>query len=292
MPLPISISKTLSIRDCGLDEYWLQDQIYSNPSVLGLGDLEVVRREKQQSSGGKLDLLLKDPEDDTMYEVEVMLGATDESHIIRTIEYWDLEKRRWPQRQHYAVLVAESVTRRFFNVVQLLSLSIPIVAIQANVIEADGKRILHFAKVLDAYEEPEEEAATSAESYDESWWKTRSAANLETARALMKAILPVYGNLELGYAKNYVAVRVANSFFNQFRLHARSGNKSLLNFWVNSSAAEEVAHDLDLLGLSATPKKSWKEQRQIVVLLDQRSIEANPAQFQKIAGLVKECWEI
>ena len=114
----------------------------------------MVRREKQQSSGGKLDILLKDPENDTMYEVEVMLGATDESHIIRTIEYWDIEKRRWPQRQHFAVLVAEDVTRRFFNVVQLLSLSIPIIAIQANVIEANGTRILHFAKVLDAYEEP------------------------------------------------------------------------------------------------------------------------------------------
>ena len=49
-----------------------------------------------------------------MYEVEVMLGETDETHIIRTIEYWDHEKRRWPQRQHFAVLVAETITRRFF----------------------------------------------------------------------------------------------------------------------------------------------------------------------------------
>ena len=44
-----------------------------------------------------LDILLKDPQDDTMFEVEVMLGETDETHIIRTIEYWDNEKRRWPQ---------------------------------------------------------------------------------------------------------------------------------------------------------------------------------------------------
>jgi hypothetical protein len=132
MPDDISISKTLSIRECGKDEYWLQDQIAADPSILGLGDLELVRREKHQSSGGRLDVLLKDPEDDTMYEVEVMLGGTDESHIIRTIEYWDLEKRRYPQRQHFAVLVAESITRRFFNVIQLLSLSIPIIAVQAK----------------------------------------------------------------------------------------------------------------------------------------------------------------
>ncbi len=41
-----------------------------------------------------------------MYEIEVQLGETDPSHIIRTIEYWDLVKRKWPQRQHFAVLVA------------------------------------------------------------------------------------------------------------------------------------------------------------------------------------------
>src|SRR5215470_15968547 len=117
----ISISKSLRIRECGFDEYWLQDQIAANPSILGLGELEVVRREKLQSSGGKLDILLKDPEDDSMFEIEVMLGETDETHIIRAIEYWDLEKRRWPQRQHFAVLVAEHINRRFFNVIHLLS---------------------------------------------------------------------------------------------------------------------------------------------------------------------------
>lgn len=104
----VAIGKTLRIREKGLDEFWLQDQIAANPGRLGLGDLEVISRERQHSSGGRLYLLLKDPEDDSMYEVEVMLGETDESHIIRTLEYWDNEKRRWPQRQHFAVLVAES----------------------------------------------------------------------------------------------------------------------------------------------------------------------------------------
>ncbi len=55
-----------------------------------------------------------------------MLGETDASHIIRTIEYWDLERRRWPKRPHTAVLVAENMERRFFNVIQLLTFTIPI----------------------------------------------------------------------------------------------------------------------------------------------------------------------
>ena len=49
------------------------------------------------------------------------MGATDEAHIIRTIEYWDLERTRFPQYEHVAVLVAEDVTSRFLNVVALFN---------------------------------------------------------------------------------------------------------------------------------------------------------------------------
>ena len=112
----VALAQQISLREAGLDEYWLQRQITENPACLGLGDLETISTERRQSSGGRLDILLKDPADDAMYEVEVMLGETDETHIIRTIEYWDNEKRIWPLRQHFAVLVAEQINRRFFNV--------------------------------------------------------------------------------------------------------------------------------------------------------------------------------
>ena len=84
--------KKLYLRNAFKDEYWLQDRIFENPSRLGLGDLTAVQKEKKQSSGGKLDILLKDPEDNSMYEVEVMLGDTDPSHIIRTIDTGILRK--------------------------------------------------------------------------------------------------------------------------------------------------------------------------------------------------------
>ena len=80
------ISETVSLQSLGLDEAWLQTQIWENPSCLGLGELEAVRKECVVSSEGRLDILLKNPIDDSMYEVETMLGATDPSHIIRTIE--------------------------------------------------------------------------------------------------------------------------------------------------------------------------------------------------------------
>jgi hypothetical protein len=51
--------------------------------------------ERKQPRAGRLDLLFQD-ENNRRYCVELQLGKTDESHIIRTIEYWDLEKKRYP----------------------------------------------------------------------------------------------------------------------------------------------------------------------------------------------------
>ena len=61
----IEIAQFISIREAGFDEYWLQNQIFENPACLGLGELEAIAKERQQSSGGRLDILLKNSEDDS-----------------------------------------------------------------------------------------------------------------------------------------------------------------------------------------------------------------------------------
>lgn len=94
-------------------EKWVQDLIANDPSILNLGDLVMRDRERIQPRAGRLDLLLQDPETKRRYEVELQLGETDEAHIIRTIEYWDIERKRYPQYDHCAVLIAEDITSRF-----------------------------------------------------------------------------------------------------------------------------------------------------------------------------------
>src|ERR1035437_1954819 len=128
----------VTLSDIGQDEKWLQNQIAANPSILGLGDLTLLRKELKQSSGGRLDMVLSDPDSETMYEIEIMLGATNPSHIIRTIEYWDIESRRYPNREHRPVIVAEEITNRFFNVIWLLNRSLPIIAIHLDVLKVKG----------------------------------------------------------------------------------------------------------------------------------------------------------
>src|SRR5690606_30669991 len=121
-----------------------QREIVRDPSMLGLGDnLYVAGQEVRQPQGGRLDLLLINRDDGTRYEVELMLGETDPSHIIRCIEYWDVERKRYPHSEHVAVLVAENVTSRFLNVLGLFNSVIPIVALQLNALRVEDSIVLN-----------------------------------------------------------------------------------------------------------------------------------------------------
>lgn len=284
MPDSLPIGKTISIRECGYDEIWLQDQIVENPSCLKLGDLEVVSREKRQSSGGRLDILMKDPEDDSMYEVEVMLGETDETHIIRTIEYWAREKRRWPQRQHYPVLVAETITRRFFEVIQIMSNAIPMVAIQASIEEAGGQRILTFHKILDVYEEPDDSEPADYEKHDEAYWVEKAAWTNEISKVLLGIVSPVLKTAELNHVKNYISIAVNGN--NYLWFHKRASDKSLLSFWVGERLIDATKSLLDAEGVPYSVKKN----QSFRVTIDKKTLEKKAELFRKIADIVQKAW--
>jgi hypothetical protein len=284
MPEEIEIAQTISIREAGLDEYWLQNQIAENPSCLGLGELEAISKERQQSSGGRLDILLKNPEDDSMYEVEVMLGETDETHIIRTIEYWDNEKRKWPQRQHFAVLVAEHINRRFFNVIHLLSYSIPIIAVQVSMLTVNGKRSVFFTKVLDTYEEVDDGTSLEDRTYNRDDWIRKAKWTVEAADALLNVTSNVFGQPVLNFLKHYVAITVGGS--NYMWLHRRTLNKSLLTFRMAQSLQDEAAGLLDAKNITYV-----RTTKIIRITVDKEMIERNAELFVGIAGLVKKSWE-
>ncbi len=67
-------------------ETWFRDRIVEDPAILALGDLDVKDAERMQLSGGRLDLLLADPETGKRYEIGLMLGPVNESHFFRGIE--------------------------------------------------------------------------------------------------------------------------------------------------------------------------------------------------------------
>lgn len=106
MPKLIKPEKVFLANHPTIKESWIQEQIANDPLMLGLGDLIMKDKERIQPRAGRLDLLLQDIQTNRRYEVEVQLGKTDEAHIIRTIEYWDIERKRYPQYDHCAVIIA------------------------------------------------------------------------------------------------------------------------------------------------------------------------------------------
>ena len=145
-----------------------------------------------------------------MYEVEVQLGETNESHIIRTIEYWDNEKRRWPNRAHTAVLVAEKITSRFFNVVQLLSKAVPIIGIQANIVQVGDVNALRLTTVIDSYEEPEDVEPPPPPT-DRPYWEQRATKEtVHLADRLLEFIRTFEPRADLNYNRFYIGLAVGN----------------------------------------------------------------------------------
>jgi hypothetical protein len=191
-----------------LNEAWLQQQIAEDPSILGLGDLVLKDKERLQPGAGRLDILLQDPESGRRYEVEVQLGKTDEAHIIRTIEYWDIERRRYPQYEHCAVLVAEDITSRFLNVVGLFNGQIPIIAIQLSAFKVDDGITLQAITVVDELsrglvDEDEETQAPANREYWEDRGTKKTVALADELLSLVKSFAP---ELELKYNKFYIGL--------------------------------------------------------------------------------------
>ena len=198
-------------RSSAINEKWVQDQIAEDPSILGLGDLILKDRERMQQNAGRLDLLLQDPETLKRYEVEIQLGATDESHIIRTIEYWDIERKRYPQYEHAAVIVAEDITSRFLNVIQLFNGTIPLIALKVTAYKIGDEYALTFVKVLDEMNFGlVDEDEPIAEPTDRAFWETKRGTKktLQATDSLLKLVKEVEPRASLKYNKHYIGIEV------------------------------------------------------------------------------------
>lgn len=225
-----------------LNERWVQERIAEDPSIIGLGDLVLKDKERVQTGAGRLDLLLQEADANRRYEVEIQLGRTDESHIIRTIEYWDIERKRYPQYDHTAVIVAEEITSRFLNVISLFNGTIPLVAIQMNAVHLGGSVSLMFTTVLDQVHlglvEEDEEVH---EATDRAYWENRGS---KATVALVDELLEVTRNfdpqLELKYNKFYIGL-AKNGQPNNFVIFRPQKNAIRVEPRIHKSEAIESA---------------------------------------------------
>ena len=125
--------EVISLKDhTDLDEKWLKKQIIKNPKLLNLGSLEFEDEEKYSSYSGRTDLVMTSTDNKNLYVIEMMVGELDESHIIRTILYWQTERNKISNKKIYPILIAESFNNRFFEVAYFLTNLIPFIFIQVG----------------------------------------------------------------------------------------------------------------------------------------------------------------
>jgi predicted transport protein len=245
-------AKLLSLRvHPELDEKWVQDLIANDPSILGLGDdVELRQKERIQPRAGRLDLLLQDG-DGRRYEVELQLGSTDETHIIRTIEYWDIERKRYPQYDHCAVLIAEDITSRFLNVISLFNGALPLVALQMQALQVGGKVTLLFTKVMDELSRGVVDEDEEAEAFpaDRLYWEEKaSRTTLAIVDHLLTIVKQFDPKLELKYNKPYIGLGRDNAAFNFVLFRPK---KSTVNLEIKLPKTADVDAKIEHAGLDA-----------------------------------------
>nr|AAU83355.1 hypothetical protein GZ27E7_29 [uncultured archaeon GZfos27E7] len=236
------------LNHLALNEKWVQEVIANDPSLLGLGELILRDKERIQPKVGRLDLLLQDPETNRRYEVEIQLGRVDESHIIRTIEYWDIERKRYPQYDHCAVIIAEDITSRFLNIISIFNGFIPLIAIQMNAYDVKGDYFLLFTTVLDEMSLGLLEEEEIKELTDRNYWETtrgtkKTVAIADEVLTLISEFAPGY---ELKYNKFYIGLAKDEQADNFVIFRAR---KSSLNMELRLKQSDEIEKKLEDAGL-------------------------------------------
>jgi hypothetical protein len=191
-----------------ISEKIIQEKIAEDPAIIGLGDLILKDKERMQPRSGRLDLLMQHADTNRRYEIEIQLGKTDENHIIRTLEYWDIEKKRYPQYDHCAVIIAEDITSRFLNIISLFNGFIPLIAIQMNAFKFEDEIALVFTKVLDEMplglvDEDEEVQAITDREY---WLKRATEKTVKMADELLDIINSFKPGFTLKYNKFYIGL--------------------------------------------------------------------------------------
>ncbi|MDR1279125.1 MAG: DUF5655 domain-containing protein [Treponema sp.] len=232
-----------------LNEKWVQEIVAKEPAIIGLGDLILKDKERIQPHAGRLDILLQDENATRRFEVEIQLGKTDESHIIRTIEYWDIERKRFPQYEHCAVIIAEDITSRFLNVISLFNGSIPLIAIQMNAVKIRDDISLIFTKILDQLSlglvDDDEEISEVA---DKNYWEQRGTKQtVAMADEILELIKTISPGFEFKYNKYYIGL-ANNGQINNFAIF-RPQKNNILRFELRIPRTNEIEEKIENAGL-------------------------------------------
>ncbi len=146
------------------------------------------------------------------------------------------------------MIVAEDITSRFLNIIQLFNGTIPIIAVQMNAYEIGDKVALVFTKVVDELNlglADEDEAVN--ETTDRKYWEIRgSKESVNLADKVLAIIKEINPGFEIKYNKHYIGLFKDNQASNFTVFNAK---KNHLRMEIRMERSEDTEKVLDDSGL-------------------------------------------
>jgi hypothetical protein len=138
-------------------------------------------------------------------------------------------------------------------VVHLLSLGVPIIGIQANIVQAGEAKGLYFTKVIDSYEEPEDEEGAPQEPYDEKHWVDNYPGALDCARWYKALLERLYSEAPIKYFDSYISLSICGTA--RVWVNARKNDRAFIEMKYGEKNFQEAVDQLNKDGVSFNTRK-------------------------------------
>jgi len=209
-------AKPVSLKSSpGYDENWLEKQISAHPEMLELGEsVKCIRCQVQHKNGGRVDVLLKDDDNEVLYTVELMLGPLDAGHITRALDYYLREQTR-PETQdwsHVCVIVAEEIqSSRYVQVAEYLATLMPLIVIELSALQIGEHLTVKCTKLFDGTGGGEEELGGEEETLTRDYWiKRASALSVELTEKILPILKQSEEDTTLTFKKHFIGLAIGN----------------------------------------------------------------------------------
>jgi predicted transport protein len=200
-----------------ITEKIIQDIIADRPEILGLGEgLTLVGKEMNQKKAGRIDLLFQENKSKKIYEVEIQLGKLNESHLLRAVGYWNIERKKSPDYEHSAVVIAEVVESRMLDLIELYKENVSIIVLQMTAYKIENEICLTFKRKENKRNITDDDNKDNAVNYeykpfkewDRQYWENKvSEKELMAVDKIHSFLKEIDSNIRINYTEKYIGFK-------------------------------------------------------------------------------------
>ncbi len=219
-----------------IKEKSIQDIIANNPEIIGLGNLKLVGKETNQKNAGRIDLLFQEKDSNKIYEVEIQLGRLNESHLLRAVGYWNIERKNSPLYEHNAVVIAEDIEDRMLDLIELYKGNVSIIVLKMTAYEIENEVFLTFDKIDGKKSNVTDDGSNKSgeykpfKGYDRQYWVNKvDGKTLIEVDKILGLLREIDSNIIINYTEKYIGFKKKYDDFVLIRPKCPSISKSVLD---------------------------------------------------------------